>query len=339
MAHDRRVSFEEVRRQFEAGQFAEVVRALRERSYSELSESPEIGLLFGISLARLGRQLEGRHWTVIALTAAQERDLHWVEARAWNACGALAMEAGELDEAQGHFLKARATAAGAGDHTTVGRCSNNLGIIASMCGDYGRAVGAYTVAIAAYQRAGFARGVAESYHNLGLAYREHGRLGDAVDAADRAASAARLLDDQGLLARALAGRAETRVALADGEAALREIERAIAIHEEWGDVVDRAEDQRVLGVALAAVGRLDDAETTLRDAVTRARRLQRPVLHAAARRDLARLLYLRGSHEEARAVALAARQQYETLGATTEVQRLEDLLTDIGCPCVAAVPA
>ena len=98
------------------------------------------------------------------------------------------------------------------DMTTLGRCANNLGIIANMQGDYGRAVGAYTRAIAAYQKANCDRGVVESQHNLGITYREQGKLDDAFEAAVAAVAGAERLQDRGLKAQAIAGRAEIRIA-------------------------------------------------------------------------------------------------------------------------------
>lgn len=318
-----------IRQLVEAGRFAEVVRFLRDQSYLRLESTPELALLFGIALARIGRQLEGRHWTLTALRSARERGIREVEARAFNALGALAFEAGDIAEAREHWHKARAIATASGDYATVGRCSNNIGILENLVGRHAEAAGAYTVAIAAYERAGFPHGRAESQHNLAITHREQGRLREAFEAASHGVDGARELDDVELLARALAGRAEIRVALGDAPEALREIEEALVLHRELEDVVDESEDLRVLGLALAASGDGDAAEAVLRDAITRARRFERPLLQAAARRDLAALLRSRDCLDEALALAVAAREQFETFGATAEVVKLRRMIDDM----------
>jgi tetratricopeptide (TPR) repeat protein len=319
-----------IRQLIEAGRFAEVVRFLRDQSYTRLESNPELALLFGIALARIGRQLEGRHWTLTALRGAQDRGLGDVEARAFNALGALAFEAGEMPEAKEHWLKARAIATKLGDYSTVGRCSNNIGILENLLGRYGQAVGAYTVAVAAYERSRFPHGAAESRHNLAITHRDRGNLRDAFEAANLAVEGAREIQDTELLARALAGRAEIRVALGEPAAAVQDIEEALALHRKLEDIVDEAEDLRVLGVALATAGDVDGGEAVLRDAIVRARRFERPLLQAAARRDLAGLLRRLGRVDEAQVLAATAREQFAGCGAVAEVRKLDALMDEMG---------
>ena len=315
-------------RQFvETGRFAEVVRFLRDQSYTRLEGNPELSLLFGIALARIGRQLEGRQWILTALRGAQDRALGDVEARAFNALGALAFEAGDSAEARECWLTARAVATKLRDFVTVGRCSYNIGILENLLGRYGEAAGAYTVAIAAYERSRFPHGAAESRHNLAITLRDQGQLSDAFEAASRAVDGAHAIQDTELLARALAGRAEVRAAMGDASA-VQEIEEALALHRKMEDVVDESEDLRVLGLTLASAGDADRAEAVLRDTIVRARRFQRPLLQAAASRDLAGLLRSQGRVDEAWALTAAARDQFEACGATAEVQKLDALIDE-----------
>ena len=318
-----------IRQLIEAGRFAEVVRFLRHQSFTRLEGSPELALLFGIALARIGRQKEGHHWSLTALRGAQERGLSDVEARAFNALGALAFEAGDMVEAKEHWRKARGIAMTIGDYATVGRCSNNIGILENLVGQHAEAAGAYTVAIAAYERARFPHGMAESQHNLAITHRDRGRFRDAFEAASRAVEGARELEDAELLARAVAGRAEIRIAMGDAAEAIREIEEALALHRDLEDVVDEAEDLRILGVALAASGDTDAAEAVLRDTIVRALRFERPLLHAASRRDLAALLRCRGRVDEALVLAVAAREQFEACGAPADARKLQGVIDEM----------
>ena len=223
-------------------------------------------------------------------------------------------------------MRAQDLATKEGEHGTAGRCAQNLGIIANMRGEYGRAVGAFTMAIAAYERAGYGRGVAESLHNLGITYRDLGNLDQAKQTADRAVHDARRLGDHVLCGYALAGRAETWLAQREPALAIREAERAMAMHRELGDEVAVTEDLRILAVALAARGETDEAQRRLREVIDRAAVHTRPHLVASAQRDLARVLQHVGRTDEAQELACLARETFERLGVRVEVEKLDDLL-------------
>jgi len=212
-----------------------------------------------------------------------------LELRALNVCGAVALERGGITEAAHFFTRAQEEAMQDNDMASVGRCANNLGIVANLQGDYGRAVGAYTRALAAYETAHQDRGIAESQHNLAITYREQGDLDRAMQAADSAVKEAGRLGDERLMAQALAGRAEIRVLRGEPGLAILEAERALAVHRELQDEVRETEDLRILAVAAGCAGRNNDAERMLRDVIDRATAHGRPVLVAAAQRDLAYL--------------------------------------------------
>lgn len=319
----------EAQRLANSGQYAELVAYLRGLPYEELEQSPTLALLCGIGYARLGQLDEGWQWIMIALTNARAVGDRAVEVRALNVYGAIALERGGIDEATYFFNRVQAEAMEAGDLSTLGRCANNLGIIANMRGDYAHAVGAYTMALAAYQRAGLDRGVAETHHNLGIVYRDQSDFTEAMRAADNAVEQAERLEDIALQAQALAGRAEIRVASGEPELALREAERAIALHRKLGDQVRETEDLRIFAGALAEVGRTEEAEATLRKVIGRAGEHMRPLLAATARRDLAHLLARDTRLDEAREAGCQARDTFDRLGARVEVEKLDAFLSNI----------
>jgi tetratricopeptide (TPR) repeat protein len=287
-----------------------------------------LALLCGIAHTRLGRHAMGQQWALVALSKARLNGDRNLEVRALNVCGAIALDHGGINEATHFFTKAQEEAMQGNDMATVGRCANNLGIIANMQGDYSRAIGAYTRAIAAYEKAGYDRGVAESRHNLAISYREQGHLDDAIQTADAAVREADRLGDALLKAQALAGRAEIRTARGEPELAIREAERALAVHRELSDAVRETEDLRILGVALAVAGKAEPAEQMLGEVIDRAVQHERPLLVANAQRDLAYALARDGKVQEAKAVALAARATFDRLGAKVEMKKLDVLLHD-----------
>jgi tetratricopeptide (TPR) repeat protein len=312
----------------DTGRYVELVRYLSGYSRDEVAQSPMLALLCGMGHARLGSLAEGEHWVQAALSRAQALGDRVLEVRALNACGAIALERGGIEEATCLFARAQEEAMREQDMATVGRCANNIGIIANLQGDYPGAVGAYTRAIAAYRQARYDRGVAESQHNLGIAHRERGQLDDALQAADAAVREAERLGDPQLKGQALAGRAEIQIARGVPELARREADRAVAMHRELQDPVRETEDLRILGVALGVLGRTQEAKDLLREVIERATRHQRPLLVAMAQRDLARLLAREGDVTTARMLATVARKTFDHLGATVEMGRLDALLGD-----------
>lgn len=313
----------------ETGHHAAVARQLGALPVQELEQSPTLALMFGIAQARLGHHDSGKRWVGVGLETARARSDHALEARALNVSGAIALEEGRIDEAVEYFTRGLGEAERLGDRATVGRCSNNLGIIATLRGEYGKAIGSYTMALAAFQQVSRRTGVAEALHNLAITYRDQHDLVKALDAEERAADESGAAGDVALEAKVRAGRAEIRRLGGEAEVAQREVQAALMMQREIGDVVGEAESLRVLAGALAALNQLSQAESMLYEVIGRATTLNRPRLLAHAERDLAGLLHRRGQDEQAAVLAERARVRFQSLGATVEVRRLEELLSEV----------
>jgi tetratricopeptide (TPR) repeat protein len=310
----------------DAGKYAELLAYLEQRSRDELEESAMLTLLLGIAHSRLGRLEVGQQWAMVAQLRARSLKDRMMEVRALNVCGAIALERGGIDEATYFFTRAQEEASNDNDMATVGRCSNNLGIIASMQGDYKRAVINFTRAIASYEQAHFGRGVAEARHNLGIACSGQGRLDRALETATLAIQEAQQLGDAQLTAQAVAGLAEIHVARGEGDLALKAVEQAITTHHELKDPVRAAEDQRIKACALDLQGRREEAETMLREVISRATEHGRPLLLAMAERDLAHLLLRAGDTAAGKAAAQRARSTFQRLSARAEIAKLDEVL-------------
>ena len=317
-----------IQRLAETGHHAAVAQQLGALPPHELEQSPTLALLFGIAQARLGQHNAGKEWVEIGLETARARSDHAVEARALNVSGAIAFQEGRIDEAIGYFTRGLAEAENMGDRATVGRCSNNLGSIASLRGMYGRALGSYTMALAAFQQVRHHAGVAEALHNLAITYREQRDLAHALETEERAAQESAAAGDLTLEAKIRCGRAAIRLLGGDAEVAQLEVQRALTMQREIGDVVGEAESLRILAGALAALNQLLQAEAMLFEVIGRATTFNRPLLLAQAERDLAALLHRQRRDDQATPLARRARERFEQLGATVEVRRLEELLTD-----------
>ena len=315
----------EARRLLDAGRNQALLDFLGTRPEEDVRGSASMALFYGIAHARLGRHAEGRDWVAAALQRSRATGDLAVTARALNALGLIALERGDVAEAERALGEAVEAAQRAEDSLTLGRASNNLGVITNLRGDYEHALVWYGLALAAYERAGVSRIVADVHHNIGITRRDQGRLVEALDAAARAVEEAERAGDATVLGMTLAGRAEVRTAQGDADLGRLEAERALAIHRELRDPVREAEDLRILAAAWAATGEAGEAERLLREVIGRAESQGRTLLAATAGRDLARLLAERGRGAEARPLARLARDRFASLGAHVEAQRLEDL--------------
>ena len=313
----------------ETGRNAAVVAELGAMPVKELEQSPTLSLLFGVAQGRLGRHSSGKQWVATALETARARGDAAIEARALNVSGAIAFDEGRVDDAAGHFANGLAEAQRQGDRETVGKCSNNLGIIAHLRGEYGRAIGSYTMAMAAYQQVGRRKGVAITLHNMSITYRDERNLAKALETEERAGEEAMSSGDLSLQGLICCGRGEIRLKAGDAEVARLEIQRALAFHREVGDVVREAEDLRALAEALDLMQQPVQAEAMLRDVIARARKLDQSLLTAQAERDLARVLHRQERDAEAGEVARRARDRFESLGAASEVRRLDGFLREL----------
>jgi tetratricopeptide (TPR) repeat protein len=315
-----------VRKLTETGRHTDVVESLSAQPAEALEQSPTLALQYGIAHARVGSRQAGERWVALALDRSRERGDGAVEAWALNAGGVIAFEAGRTADAVGHFMRGLTAAKREGDHATVGRCSNNLGIISNLRGNYGRAVGSYTIALAAFQQARMQRGIAETLNNLAITNRDQGDLVNALKTADRAVEEAEKVGDRALTAQTRGGRAEIRLLLGDAQFARREIERVLETRRELGDVIQEAEDLRVLAGALAAMEQTADAARMFCDVIERAEEHRRPLLAAQAERDLAWLLHRAGRLSESTEAARKARVRFNQLRAEAEAEKLDELL-------------
>ena len=307
-----------------AGHHAAVIEYLAGCDRSQLEETPNLALLYGIAQARLGRHHQGLQWLELALAQSRHRGDTAVERHALSARGAFALVSGRLNEAADFCTQALMAASRDGDHAVTGRASNNLGIISHLRGRYAEALASWELAIAAFHRATLRTGVAECHANMANAYREQDALDRALAEADQAVATAEGSGDEALYAQTIRGRAQIRAARSEPEFARRDLDRVRDIRSRLPDPVGEAEDLRVAALILKAEQQPARAEKALREVIGRAELHGRPQLLADATRDLALVLREAGRDGEARAAAQAARAIFARTGAEGEIRKLAD---------------
>jgi tetratricopeptide (TPR) repeat protein len=318
--------FEQARAAAAAGAWHEVRELLVADTQTSAASGPR-SLLLGDAYLWTGDPRGASVWLARAeplLLRSSDR-VAW--RRAINMRGAASFAMGELSVAQAFFERALSVAQRDDDALLVSRTTNNLGLIAALRGELDEAIAMFHLALAAYQRLGNSRGLAESWHNLGVAYRTRGELDPAEDAERRAIEFAIEAGNSRLRAMAEVGRAE--IALRRGDAAWA---RAVSVraHESFIAIPDyllAADSLRVTAVAADLLGRTEEADAVIAQALTMARAHEHLTQEAESLQSDAQIGRRRGDMNRARASGIAARDAFSRLGNVSASEELAEFLS------------
>lgn len=238
---------------------------------------------------------------------------------------------GVIHHARGEYAQARACYGVALDLTTDpaqrGRVLLNLGAIANIEGDYDMARTHYTRSRSMAQQAGYARGEALALHNLGMLNADLQRWDDAEEAYGRSLELLEQIGDRQMIAAVLVNRSELSCGRENYDEAVASCDLALSIYGEVGDEAGRGEALRWKGRALGSLGRRDEAERILQDAVRIAKRMQVPLLEAETSLDLGLSCADRGDGTQARRWLNRALELFESLGAQRDAEAVRVALS------------
>jgi tetratricopeptide (TPR) repeat protein len=304
------------------GRYQEVL----DRHGSTVSEGAgsEPGIAIGVATAatRLGRLDQGETLAGLAEEQYRRRADDDGRLRCLNLLGAIAWERGQVDLATTRWTRALEMARTWRDTLMTARISNNLASALHLGGRGTEARSLYREAMLAYQRLAERRFTAETAHNIAITYRDDGELELAEDACAEAVRQAELVGDGALLALALTGRGETRVAQGDYVLAAADLDRAERLAAEAQDRLGVAEVARVRAVRLLAIGDFTGALAQAGAGRSAAQSLGSALLEAECAAVEVSALNGLGRNREAgerHAVAAAA---FRRLGAVAQLDRL-----------------
>ena len=309
-----------------AGRYQEVLERVAALPAATAAGRTPIALRAAEAHGRLGAFAEAERWAAMALESARAHGERHAELRARHYQAVIALNRGNLDQAEEHFGAALDMARTLQDPASEARCFNNLGIIAFLRGSPKAALASYQPALAAYQRAGLLRGLAETHHNIGISLRHLRDFRRALEAAEQAARLARQVNDDSLVGLVLTGRADIHQAM--GDAALAEVEL---------DAAERAYRRVQFRSGLAEVWRVRAGVARLRGDLTATVQLLKEAAELAAthgtaevlsatERDLGAALEAAGDRTGARAARERALAIFRRLGAAQEIEALVALL-------------
>jgi putative nucleotidyltransferase with HDIG domain len=250
-------------------------------------------------------------------------------AEALNVLAGFAFESGAMEEALERYRSALELA---GDHPQLGgRIEQNLGILANIHGDHAQALAHYGRSLEAFERSSDDQGRAIAYHNLGMVSADRGLWDDADRHFQQSLELARSLGDLHLEGFGLLNHAEVHLACRRFGEARGNAEAALAIFDQLGSRLDKADAYKVLGMVYRETGRHALAESRLRSAIDHAVGTGSILSEAEASRELALLYQIMGRNQDGLRLLNAAHRLFSRLDArvdlvdvSTKVHKLEE---------------
>jgi len=197
-----------------------------------------------------------------------------------------------------------------------GQIAHGLAVLYDQAGRPDRAAPLFEQAHALFVALGDQRSAVRSLGSLGSAVRATGDIARAGQLYAQALEQWIALDDAGGRANAMFNLAHLALDAHDGERALQLLEGSLAIDQELNDDWGVAIDRSGIGEAYLAVGRVDDADETLRVALRDLVELDELDRIAEALANFAAVAAVRGDLTRAARVGGAAFALWERIGAT-----------------------
>jgi putative nucleotidyltransferase with HDIG domain len=313
---------------------AEAVRCY-EAAIQAAEQSSELGIL-AESLRRLGVVQRYRDEPVLARklcersyeTATRINDAV-LAAEALNTLANFDFESGDLEAARERFY--RALELGGASAELRGRTEQNLGVLANTQGALAEALAHYQRSLAAFESVGDERGCAIAYHNLGMVSADRELWDDADRYFRRSLDTAQAIGDIHLQGLGLLNHAEVHLARQHYDQARQNAEIALAIFDQLGSRLDKADAYTLIGRVYRETGRPALAESRLRSAIDLAVATGSILSEAEASRELALLYQGMGRNQEALRLLNAAHRLFSRLDArvdlvdvSTKVHKLEE---------------
>ena len=269
--------------------------------------------LAGVLAYRRGAGDEAGEICRRSLAVAEQSGTPLVIAQALNTLAVMALERGDLALARAHFSEALPL--GTGNDDVVARIEQNLGIIDNIQGNLDNALVHYQASLQSYTRAGNDGGRALTYHNLGMINADQKRWNEADRCFQQSRDLARGVGDRHLEGLCLLNRAEVLIARQLYDAARSSAEQALAIFDELGAQLDKADAYRMLGVVFREVHRPELAEARLVSARQMAAAANSILSEAEACRELGQLYQEQGRNRDALTLLNAAHGLFARLEA------------------------
>jgi tetratricopeptide (TPR) repeat protein len=261
-----------------------------------------------------------------ARTIALELGLAELRARIENGLGVVHHARGEYEDARACYKTALDLTS---DDVQRGRVLLSLGVVANIEGDFDSARGCYKQSLELARRAGYVRGEALAQHNLGMLAADVQNWDDAEAAYRRCLDLCETMGDRHMIANVLVNRSEVHCGRQRFADAVADCERALGMFATLGDEAGRGDALRWKGHALHDLGRTDESEAVLTQAVDVAQHAGVRLLEAEASFDLGLSCADRGDMAQARKWLNNALGTFKTLGASRDADAVRVALSGL----------
>jgi putative nucleotidyltransferase with HDIG domain len=234
----------------------------------------------------------------LAVTMAELHGELAVAGRALNGVAILQQYAGEIDAAEGTYLRAREMALSSGPAFLVGEIEQNLGILDNIRGNLDAALEHYMAGLRYLRAADHERGCARALNNLGMLHIDLGKLKEADGYFQEALEICNRLGDVVSAGAIHINRSELFLALGEPDRARASCDEGFEIASRLHDELRRAEALKFYGIIYRETGKLHLAENHLNQSIeiTHGRE---PLLEAESLREMALVLRAQGRNREA----------------------------------------
>lgn len=278
---------------------------------------------------RLGRTDDGEELFGRSLEMANRCDHVVGQANAVNGLAVVAQGRAELDLAEWHYRRAARLAAQAGAYGLCGTVEQGLGALANMRGELDRASVHYRKSVSAFERSGDTEGVCRVLNDLGMLEVDLRRYEHAQATLDRALELARQREDPVMTCLVQLNRSEALIAAEEWREAGAACKCALALADERGDRLLRAEALRLLAVIHREGDRLDQAHETLLEAHLLARLSHDRLLAAEIVAEQGEICLRSGQSAEARELWTKALAEFQALDSVIDVAALRKKLRTV----------
>ncbi|MFN2397323.1 MAG: HD domain-containing phosphohydrolase [Gemmatimonadaceae bacterium] len=238
-------------------------------------------------------------------------------AEALNTLAGFEFETGAIASARDMFH--RASQLGGASPELRARIQQNLGILANIQGDIDAALSHYKSSLDASASAGDERGCAIAYHNLGMISADRELWDDADKYYQQSLAITGAIGDVHLQGLCRLNRAEVHLARQHFELARQDAETALAIFDQLGARLDKADAYKILGVTYRETGRHALAESRLQAAIELAVSTGSVLSQAEASRELAKLYMGMKRNQDALTLLNAAHRLFGRLDARVDL--------------------
>ena len=255
------------------------------------------------------------------------------EAHALNCLAIIAQRRGDVKGAQGLYRRAARQADSAGEHRLAGMVEQNLGVLANIQGDLDGALVRYRASLRQFQEGGFTEGMSWVLNNLGMLHTDLEKYEEAEQYFLRGLEIAISRKDLHTQALLESGLAEVYIKLERWVDAELHVTGTLAIAEERGDPLRKADGLRFLGMIQRAKGELSMATETLIQSHKLAEESEDVLLAAEAARELGETHAQARQFESAREFFERANKLFTEmnagLDATAVQERLDEMRSEV----------